>query len=176
MRLRLSVLWIVLFALTACSVPEPLSTPTPIPIQTAAPTPLSEGGSISNPVVTYATFAEMQNALSFPLVEPALLKGMTATYEIVGGRVAQISYTAPSGVPVIYRMAGERIHDLHGDVNERPNNYIMETDPKAAIGARGERAYNAAWMLGGDSFSFFIPSGCPLAEMEAFIQSVPPSR
>ncbi|MBR6012876.1 MAG: hypothetical protein IK062_03715 [Selenomonadaceae bacterium] len=145
-------------------VQTPAPTPTPEPIQTPAPTPTPEQPvppvvNLSNPLVTYATFEDLAEAVQFvPLYIPKKAGFSIESMFAIDGRVAEIRYgrrwepDVSLSIRTYKRTPSEDLKDISG-VNGVKWRVDMSSGTSVYIAKIDERQHVAAWAAGDYTFS-----------------------
>jgi hypothetical protein len=139
--------------------------------ETAAPTEVSEvqGGWDA---VEYDTIRALTEAAGFPVEEvPALRDAAGKSYLLIGGELAEITYTV-SGNRYYYRVSPGS-GDNSGDYNDYPTERTVELEGvSVTFKGEGGACRLALWEANGFACSLACDNGVPQQDLEALVRSV----
>lgn len=95
----------------------------------AACTPPRDGNSLSNPIASYDTREELQEATGLTLTIPTVLPDgfeVQPEYKSISGKIAEITWRNGEAV-MMYRLAAQS-EELSGDISGDYNEYKGESD------------------------------------------------
>lgn len=125
---------------------------------------------IPSPLTEHATLTALEQAVGFPIQEPAMPDGYTASeWTDISQSIAQITYQN-GDQEIIYRVS-KGTDDISGSYEDYSNKCTLEIEG-VTVQLRGEEAFHVAiWNDNGLAYSVYVPAGLTTAQISQIVTS-----
>lgn len=125
---------------------------------------------IPSPLTEHDTLTALEQAVSFPIQQPAMPDGYAvSSLTDINRSVAQITYQN-GDQEIVYRV-GKGTDDISGSYEDYSNKYTLEIEG-VSVQLRGEQAFHvAAWHNNGFAYSVYAPAGLTTAQISQIVTS-----
>lgn len=125
---------------------------------------------IPSPLTEHDTLTALEQAVSFPIQQPAMPDGYSvSSLTDINRSVAQITYQN-GDQEIVYRV-GKGTDDISGSYEDYSNKYTLEIEG-VSVQLRGEQDFHvAAWHNNGFAYSVYAPAGLTTAQISQIVTS-----